>query len=97
MRKGIFLALWLLPTTAWADVSQNYEPEWDHGLNRDVALALAANNIRGCGQFKHKRHIQGGSEYIVYCTGDGHNWVAYIVFAAIQKVMGPYPPSPEFD
>ncbi|RDB43828.1 hypothetical protein DU490_05295 [Halomonas sp. DQ26W] len=99
MRKAIFtalLALLLLPMTAEAEW-RNYETEWDRSFNREVALALAANNVRGCGEFKHKRHIKGGSEYLVYCTADGERWRAYLVFAGVQRVTGPFEPHPMFD
>ena len=33
-------------------------------------------------------------EYLVYCTQDGKTWTAYLVWASIKKIMGPYPPDP---
>lgn len=99
MRRWLVVALMglMVSSGAGADLAKDYAPEWDRSYNREIAMALAANAITGCGEFKHKRHASGSSEYLVYCTADGQRWRAYLVFAGTQRVQGPYPPHPMFD
>lgn len=73
-------------------MAQMYPEPWHQEFDASISKALAVNNIRGCGQYMYRAHYRQKGEYLVYCTGDGKFWTAYLVWAPIEKVMGPYPP-----
>lgn len=73
-------------------VASKYESTWRTDFNLDITKALAAKDIAGCGEYKYKASLEQRREYIVYCTADGENWTAYLVWTGINEVMGPYPP-----
>ena len=58
---------------------------------------LAVNGIAGCGQYKYRENSSKSQSYILYCSRDGEKWLAYIVWAASEKVMGPFAPDPSLD
>jgi len=72
------------------EISSKFELNWNTDFNIGISQALVANKIRDCGEFKYKKSKEHNGEYLVYCTRDGANWSAYLVWAPIKKVMGPY-------
>lgn len=70
-----------------------YSGPWNEATG-NVAVTLAHNQIRGCGEFYQKRNSHYQGEYAVACTrmpdGSDHAaWVGYLVWPAIDKVQGP--------
>jgi hypothetical protein len=51
-----------------------------------VMPVLAANNIRGCGEFRFQENMADKTDFLVNCTVDGRNWVSYRVSTARNKV-----------
>ena len=73
---------------------ERYPGPWIDEFNAPITKALAVNNVRGCGQYEYRESSRDKGEYFVYCSADGNFWTAYIVWAATEKIMGPYPPDP---
>lgn len=69
-----------------------YPGPWREDVNADIIAALAAKQIQGCGQFKWRASALNRHEYLVYCTGDGENWKAYLVWTLSKDVQGPFTP-----
>ena len=73
--------------------SQRYPGPWiDVTTNLDLMRTLDANQVRGCGEMMGKvaKGTEGKhAEYLLYCTRDGTNWAAWLVWPAIGKVSGP--------
>lgn len=85
----------LVPSTSQAQpLAERYESAWRTDFHTGITQALIANNVRGCGEYKYRESRKDRGEYLVYCTRDGKMWTAYLVWASIKKVMGPYPPDP---
>jgi hypothetical protein len=78
-------------------VASKYESAWRTDFNLEITKALVAKDITGCGEYKYKASLEQSREYVVYCTVDGENWTAYLVWTGINDVMGPYPPDPSFE
>ncbi|CAM8642509.1 hypothetical protein MCEMSEM18_03523 [Comamonadaceae bacterium] len=96
--KYIRLSLVALFITAVAyagDFAGQYPGTWSDTPNAGIMRALASNNVAGCGQYSYKAAAGSSSEYLVYCTRDGKNWMAYLVWPKIGKVMGPNRTSPD--
>jgi hypothetical protein len=60
----------------------------------DVMRALAAKDIRGCGEFYQKANTSSNGDYAVACSrmpdGSGRAaWVGYEVFVHSGEVLGP--------
>ena len=64
---------------------------WMENFHLEIARALVAKRITGCGEFKW-RERRGDSEYEVQCTADGQRWIAYRVWPKIKEVTGPFAP-----
>ncbi|MCE7033566.1 hypothetical protein LY625_13265 [Lysobacter sp. GX 14042] len=75
-------------------LAEEYPGPWREDFNADIARTLAHNRVTGCGQFKFKPSSQNRNEFVVYCTRDGHEWSAYVVWTAINEVIGPSKPDP---
>ncbi len=86
------------PASGSETMAQMYPGGWHTDFHVGISRALAKNNIRGCGEFKYKPSADNVSwdtsvgEFLVRCTADGKRWVAYLVWAGIDDVMGPYAP-----
>jgi hypothetical protein len=74
-------------------VDEQYPKPW-RDPNREELLAigqtLVKNNISGCGEYYIRPSSQSTGEYLVGCSSDGTTWTYYMVWTAIQNVMGPY-------
>lgn len=68
----------------------DYSGVWSEQFNQDITIALARNNIEGCGQYEYQQNLNHSGEYKVKCTRDGENWVYYLVWWPSARVMGPY-------
>lgn len=66
-----------------------YPPPWKEETNAGITAALAKNNIKECGQARHRRRSGGADEYLVQCTKDGSKWDTYFVWPQTQAVKGP--------
>jgi len=75
-----------------SSMGELYPPPWYREFSVEISKALAVNNIKGCGQYMYRKSSRQRGEFLVYCTGDGKFWTAYLVWAPIESVMGPYPP-----
>lgn len=66
-------------------------------FNIAISKTLIKHNVKGCGQYKWKASIEyPDSEFLVYCTSDGSNWVAYQVWTKINEVEGPFAPGQDY-
>lgn len=73
---------------------ERYPGPWVQEFNLPITKALAANDIRICGSYKYRASSRDTGEYLVYCSMDEKNWTAFIVWAPIEKILGPYVPDP---
>lgn len=91
--KIVLMVMALAITTASiAEVAQpdRYPGPWRDESNVLISKALVQNSIKGCGEFKYRPSSKNKGEFLVYCTRDGKNWVAYLVWAPVGKVTGPH-------
>lgn len=97
--KHLLLApcLFIGHALAQDDISTTYPGPWEENYNQRISKALTVNGILGCGQYKYRENVNKSESYIVYCSRNGKKWLAYIVWAASEKVMGPYAPDPSLD
>lgn len=97
--KFVLLAsvLFVGQAIAQTDLSVKYPGPWQTDYDSRISRTLTVNSISGCGEYKFKEDAKKSKSYVVYCSRDGKNWLAYIVWAASEKVMGPYPPDPSLD
>lgn len=70
-------------------MAEEYPGRWQSDPRLDIVRTLIAQDIRGCGEFHWKSHYRDISDYLVYCTRDGKNWTAYIVWPDAMRVSGP--------
>lgn len=80
-------------SAASISASERYPGPWMDDGNPEIIRALISNKIEGCGEFQYRKSYDNTSEYLVYCTRDGKNWVSYIVFPRDildSDVQGPY-------
>lgn len=75
-------------------LSERYPGPWQEDFNLGISKALAGKKIRGCGQYKFRESSMDKKEYLVYCTRDGNDWLAYLVWPNIGSVTGPHAPDP---
>lgn len=66
------------------------------GFNRDIAVALAENNIAGLDQLKYLPVARSASKYPVHCTRDGASWTGYLGFATSGNATEPFTRSTEW-
>jgi hypothetical protein len=85
------------PSSHTPTLAERYPGPWHEEFNADIARALAAKSITGCGQFKFKASSQDSGEYVVYCTRDGESWVAYLVWTKVNEVIGPNQTDPSLN
>lgn len=97
--KVLLLASVLFVGQAMAetDLSVKYPGPWQDNYDQRITKTLVVNGITGCGEYKFKEDAKKSKSYVVYCSRDGKNWLAYIVWAASEKVMGPFPPDPSLN
>lgn len=98
MKRNFFtlLAVFVLWTSvsAYAIDMSEYRGPWIEEFNPQITKALIAKQIRGCGEYKYRENARHHSEYLVHCTADGKNWVAYLVWPKIKEVEGPFRADP---
>jgi hypothetical protein len=90
MRKWLLLTLTVGGCSAPTDQEMWSRP-WTQPTV-EVARTLAAQGVKGCGEYYQKENTTSIGDYAVACTRmpDGRlNWVGYEVFPATGKVMGP--------
>lgn len=68
----------------------DYPGGWIEDMNVGISRALVGKQIRGCGEYRYKESASTRSEYLVQCTRDGKNWVAYLVWTRTGAVTGPF-------
>lgn len=92
MKKFLIAAALTSATMAHAEapIQDRYSGPWKEDFNLPISKALAQNSVRGCGQFKYRESRFNRGEYLVYCTRDGSNWTAYLVWTSIAKITGPH-------
>lgn len=71
-------------------LSERYPGPWREDFNMGITKALASKEVRGCGQYKYRESRNDRGEYLVYCTRDGNNWTAYLVWENTGDVTGPH-------
>lgn len=99
-KKLIFLFFVFITASTHAEkipLSTRYPKPWRENFNLEITRSLSNKNIRGCGQYKFRESSKDKGEYLVYCSRDGRNWLAYIVWPNINNVMGPYPTDSSLD
>lgn len=75
-------------------LSERYSGPWQEDFHTGITRVLAQNNIRNCGQYKYRESSKDRNEFLVYCTADGGNWIAYIVWPNTGGIVGPNYPDP---
>lgn len=75
-------------------LGERYPGPWREDFEAGISKALASKDIHDCGQYKYRESLVNSGEYLVYCTRDGNNWTAYLVWANIGEVTGPHTPDP---
>jgi hypothetical protein len=75
-------------------LSERYPGPWREEFHAGITKALASKSIGGCGQYKHRESSKDRNEFLVYCTGDGSLWTAYLVWPNTGGVVGPNAPDP---
>jgi hypothetical protein len=75
--------------------ADTYPGAWSDAPNSGIQQALIKNGARGCGEYWYKAAASSPNEYLVYCTRDGKNWTAYLVWTSAGKIMGPNQISPD--
>ncbi|WP_143482089.1 hypothetical protein [Pseudomonas congelans] len=96
MKKLLCGLILMMPIAGYSEtVEEMYPAPWLERFNADINKALASSQIRGCGQYRYRVSTRSSSEFLVYCSRDGKNWLAYMVWPKISKVLGPYQPDPD--
>lgn len=90
---GFLVAIIPSPSHAQS-LAERYESTWRTDFHTGITQALIANNVRGCGEYQYRESRTDKGEYLVYYTQEGKTWTAYLVWASIKKILGPYPPDP---
>lgn len=90
--KILCTAALVLASAAHAEVAllERYPGPWTEDMNIPISRALVKNSIRGCGEYKYRPSNRDKGEFLVYCTRDGQNWEAYLVWTSAGKVTGPH-------
>jgi hypothetical protein len=78
-------------------VAERYPGPWQAGFHPEITKTLAAKDVRGCGEYKFRPSRRDWGEYLVYCTADGKNWTAYVVWPSIKNIQGPLRPDPSLE
>ena len=73
-------------------LKKQYPGGWYESFNTEITKALIAGQIKGCGEYKYKRHAKTKSKYLVRCTRDGETWVTYLI-STRNGVTGPHTPN----
>lgn len=71
---------------------EQYPGPWQSEPKIEIVKLLVANNARGCGEFYWRtRDGETGpyAEYLVYCTRDGRQWTAWLLWPRINRAAGP--------
>ena len=76
------------------EITEEYPGGWKSDAPGNIIQTLIANNVRGCGEFHYKQSSWNIGEYLVYCTSDGKNWAAYLVWPNVERISGPAHPDP---
>ena len=86
---AVLLVTYFQKATPEPTLAERYPGLWQTSTHEGIARTLVKNQIRNCGQLQYRRAAEQPDEYLVYCTRDGANWSAYLVFTAAEKVTGP--------
>ena len=86
MIKKVLLATALISTVCNAVSLSEYSGSWEDSFNLKIQKALVKNHVRGCGEYKYKKHNEY-DEYLVSCTRDGKKWVNYIVYPTSGEIL----------
>lgn len=89
--SGLYLSISLLLLVA-CDPPQQPAEEFTGSWKQptaEVMRALAVSGIDGCGEFYQKESTISPKTFAVVCTSDQLHWTAYMVWPAINKVLGP--------
>jgi len=65
------------------NINQRYPEPWREPSTEElrvISIALARNNITGCGEYYLRPSSRDKNEYLVACTADGIHWEYYIVW-----------------
>ena len=84
-----FVALLISTTVDAGNFTSQYPGAWSDAPHPGIMRALVSNKVVGCGQYSYKAAASSSGEYLVYCTRDGKNWVAYLVWPNIGNIIGP--------
>lgn len=58
--------------------------------NTDVARAIVASGIQGCGEYHWQSLLNRGGEIRVYCSADGEQYIGYRVRAGSERMERDY-------
>lgn len=83
--------------TAQLEPSQQYLGTWQDKPSRGLSSALAAHKATGCSEFYWRESTVTRGEFLVFCTRDGRQWTAYLVWPNIGKATGPLTPPADID
>jgi hypothetical protein len=66
-----------------------YSESWVDYPNKEISIALAKKNAKGCACYDHK-HNKSRSEFLVRCGCELSEYKYYTVWTGINEVLGPY-------
>lgn len=72
--------------------AERYPGPWKNEPKIELVKLLVAQQARGCGEFWWRtRDGETGqfAEYLVYCTQDGKEWTAWLLWPGSNRASGP--------
>lgn len=84
----LLAALYVAGCEAPPEPAEEFSGNWREPTG-EVMRTLASNGIEGCGEFYQKESTTSANTFAVACTRDQRIWKAYMVWPAIDEVMGP--------
>lgn len=89
-QKSAAAAAHAQPVSTATSSNSEYPGPWKDDLNVDISRAFVTKKIRGCGEYRYKESRTTRTEYLVQCSRDSKNWVAYLVWTRTGAVTGPF-------
>jgi hypothetical protein len=90
-----FAFLWVASLTGCYEqrpFAEQYPGPWKDDVKIELVKLLIAQHAQGCGELWWRtRDGKTGkfAEYLVYCTSDGKEWTAWLLWPGINSATGP--------
>lgn len=95
MGAGLCAALVLSGCGPEKSMAEQFPGPWIDDVDLTITRVLIKHKVTGCGQYSWREHVNNRvkndpyGEYLVYCTRDGANWTAVLVWAGTERIAGP--------